>query len=221
MPLFQKKVPLSTKRWAVAWSGFSTKRSTAEHAFDAFDRLATLDVAITCLGAARLDAEGDQPAGLRRGDAAHDRTMEVGQRSDDVVCGLDQHQRIGISRQKPQGGGGDRRPGVAGLRLEQDGLGLDVDLLQLVVDQEPVILVADQQRCGEADVAQAACRRVLQHRPFGCELEELLGIRRARQRPQARTGAAGQDDRMDLRRSLFLEFREGAECIHEWRTLRT
>ena len=190
-------------------------------AFYAVDRLAALDVAIAGLGAARLDAERDQPAGLRRGDAAHDCAMEVGQRGDDVVRGLDQHQRVGIARQEPQGGGGDRRRGVAALRLEQDGLGLDADLLQLVVDQEPVILVADQHWCGKADVTQSACRRVLKHGPFGRELEKLLGVRSARQRPQPRAGAAGKDDRMDLRRSLFLKFREGAECIHVLRTLRT
>ena len=138
-----------------------------------------------------------------------------------MVRRLHEHQRIGIARQKPQGGGGDRRPGVAGQRLEQDGLRLDADLLQLVVDQEPMILVADQQRCGEADVAQSARRRVLQHRPLGRELQELLGIRSARQRPQARASATGQDDGMDLRRPLFLELRESAECVHGLRMLRT
>ena len=138
-----------------------------------------------------------------------------------MVRRLDEHQRIGIARQKPHGGGGDRRTGVAGERLEQDGLRLDADLLQLVVDQEAVILVAHQQRCGEADVVQSARRRVLQHRPLGRELEELLGIRRARQWPQTRSGAAGKDDRMDLRRALFVKLREAAECVHGLRTLRT
>ena len=192
-----------------------------EHAFDALDRLAALDVAVAGIGVARLDAEGDQSAGLRRGEPAHDGTVEVDQRGDDVVGRLHEHQGIGVACQKPQGGRSDRRPGVAGERLEQDGLGLDADLLQLVVNQKPVILVADQDRCGKAYVAQSACRSVLQHRPFGRELEELLGIRRARQRPQACPCATGQDDRMDLRRSLFLEFREGADCIHELRALRT
>ena len=113
------------------------------------------------------------------------------------------------------GGGGDRRTGVAGERLEQDGLRLDADLAQLLVDQEAMILVADQQRCGEADVAQAARRRVLQQRPLGHERQELLGIRRARQRPQARAGAAGQDDRMDLRRALFAGTSRGCR-VYPW-----
>src|SRR5713226_5195997 len=43
-----------------------------EYAVGAVDRLAALDVAVAGVGAARLDAEGDQPAVLRRRETAHD-----------------------------------------------------------------------------------------------------------------------------------------------------
>ena len=190
----------------------------AEHAVTAGQRLAALDVAVAGVGAGRLDAERDQPAFLRGGQAAHDGAMEVGGRGDDVVGRLDQHQRVGVARQQPQGGGGDRGTGVARLGLEQDGLRLDADLLQLVVDQEAVILVADEKRCREADVDQSARHGVLQHRALRRQFQELLGIGRTRQRPQARARATGQDDGMDLCRAFFVELLERADCVHELRS---
>ncbi len=217
MPLFQKKAPLSTKRCGGVAVGLLDEAVDAEHAF-VTERLTTLDIAVAGVGTDRLDAERDQPAFLRGGHAAHHGAMEIGGRGDDVVGRLDQHQRIGVARQQPQRGGGDRRAGVARRGLEQDGLRLDADLLQLVVDQEAMLFVANEKRRGEADIDQSARRGVLQHRALRRQLQQLLGIRRARQRPQARSRATRQDDGMDLRRAFFVELLERTDCVHELRS---
>ena len=52
------------------------------------------------------------------------------------------------------------------MRLEQDGLGRDAHLAKLVVHEEAMLVVADQQGRGEADIGQVACCRLLQKRPL-------------------------------------------------------
>ena len=133
-----------------------------------------------------------------------------------MVGWLHQHQRVGIARQQPQRGGADRGASVARHRLEQDRLRLDADLAELLVDQEAMVLVADQQRCAKADVAQIARRRLLQQRALGDQRQQLLGIGCTRQRPQACARAAGQDHGMDLRRALLLKLRQCSvgKCVH-------
>ena len=68
------------------------------------------------------------------------------------------------------------------------------------VDQEAMILVAHQKRRSEPDVAQTACRGVLQHRPLRNELQELLGYdardngqRRVPAPPESMTGCICAD----------------------------
>ena len=146
------------------------------HAFDALQDVTALDVAVAGVRPGWLDAEGHQAAVLRRGKAPHDGAMEGLGVGDDVIGGLDEHQCVGIARQQPNRGGGDRRTGVARHRLEQDRLRFDADLAKLLVDQEAMLVVADEQRRRKAHVAQVARRRFLQQRALRHQRQQLLGI---------------------------------------------
>src|SRR4029450_12950621 len=66
-----------------------------EHAITAAERLAALDVAVAGVGTNRLDAEGDQPALLRGGQAAHHGAMGGGGGGEDMAGGRDQHHGSG------------------------------------------------------------------------------------------------------------------------------
>jgi len=145
--LFQKKAPLSTKLWAVSRSGFSTKRSTAIR-LAAGQRFAALDVAVAGVGATGLMPNvTSRPSCAAAGRASRRRWKSAGE----AMTWSDGCTSIKASDRAPAAtsGGGDRRAGVARLGFEQDRLRLECRLLQLVVDQEAVIVVADQQRRGE------------------------------------------------------------------------
>jgi hypothetical protein len=106
--------------------------------------------------------------------------------------------RIRIERHQPHGHGGDGRRRIPGDGLEQDPPRLHADLPQLLIDDEPMLVVANHDGRIEPGVVDAPRDRVLDQRTVGSELQELLRIERPRQRPQPRAGAAGQNDRMNL-----------------------
>ena len=90
----------------------------------------------------------------------------------------------------------DRRGGVAADRLEHDGGVFDTARPHLLGNQEPVFLIADDDR-GAERWADAAADRLLQHGAFADQRPELLRKALARHRPKAGTGTAGQDDGHD------------------------
>ena len=95
-----------------------------------------------------VDAERHDVAALgrgARGAAGGDEARDVG---DDVVGGERQHDRRLPASQRMHRAGDDRRRGVAPMRLEQD-VGVDTDLGELLGDQEPVLMIGDDDRPSE------------------------------------------------------------------------
>ena len=164
-------------------------------------RRAALDIAIAGLRPTRGNAEGDQPPGRGRRQRGSDRGEEAVGRADVVIGGQHQQQRFRIALAENEGGGGGGRRGVAADRLEHDRLGLDRQVAQLLGDQEAMILVADQQRRGEAGRIADPLHRRLQQADIGDQRHDLLRIGGTRQRPQPRAGAARENHRMDHRAS--------------------
>ena len=140
--------------------------------------------------------------GLRGGQRRAHRRVEGRDITDHMVRGQHQQHRIdraglrgdalegGVRRQR------DGRRGVAAEGLEDRGARLDRQLPQLLGHQEAVRLVADHHRRGGGEAVQAQ-HRLLQHRALAGQRQQLLGIKLARQRPQPRTCAAGENDWSD------------------------
>ena len=72
-----------------------------------------------------------------------------------------------------------------------------VDLAQLLGDDKAMFFVGDQQRRGEAIAIGDAAHGLLQQAVRAEQAQQLLGIKRARHRPQPGARAAGQNDRMN------------------------
>ena len=160
------------------------------------ERRADGDVAVAGLRRGRAHAEGDDAAGARRlggdGEALVERCC-VGDR---VVGGEQPQHGVGIVFRDQDGGGGDRRGAVAAHRLQQDARGGDAGGAELLGDQETVLLVAYDDRRGEA-VATGAQRGLLEQGVVGDQRPELLGEALAGDRPEAGAGTPGEDDRDD------------------------
>ena len=101
---------------------------------------------------------------------------------DYVIGGQDQKQRILAIAGRLQCSQGDCRCGIAADLLEQDGLWMGSNLMQLLGDDEAVLLVGHYQRC-TASKRGDAMPRSLQHCQFTRERQELLRIGLARQGP--------------------------------------
>ncbi len=157
------------------------------------ERGADGDVAVASLRRGRAHAEGDEAAGARhRGGGVEAAVQRLGV-GDHVVGGEQPQHRVGVVFGDQQRGGGDRGGAVAADRLQQDARRGDGGGAELFGDQEPVLLVADHDRRGEA-LATGAERGLLEHRVVGDQRPELLGKALAGDRPQAGAGAAGEDD---------------------------
>jgi hypothetical protein len=165
-------------------------------------RGADADIAIGGIGPGRANAEGDQRASFgRRLCLAHgfDQPFRPG---DEMIGGGQQHQRVAVAfGQMDRGGSGGRRR-VAADRLEQDRLGRDAGLAELFADDEAMLLVADHHRGREQGAVREAVQRLLEEGVALAQRHELLGIDRARHRPEARTGAAAHDHRIDRHRPV-------------------
>ena len=160
------------------------------------ERGADGDVAVAGFRRGRAHAEGDDVAGaggLRGGGEVRVQHVGVG---DHVIGGEQPQHRVGIVLGDQDRGGGDGGGGVAADRLQQDARRGDAGGAELLGDQEAVLLVAHDDRRGEA-VAAGAERGFLEQGVLGDQRPELLGEALARDRPEARAGAAGQDDRDD------------------------
>ncbi len=165
-------------------------------------RDAAPDVTVAGLGRSRRDAEGDQRALLRQPGGAAQRRAKGAAVADDMVRRHHRQHRIaplGAGVERGQGEGGRR---VAPDRFEDDGLRRLPRQAQLLGDDEAVFLVRndDRRQFVEAIFARfgvPAQHRVLQHRMLAAQGEQLLRMLLARQRPQARAGAAGKNDGLD------------------------
>ena len=169
--------------------------------------LAAADIAIFGRRPIRRDTERyDMPALGRgaRGAAGCDEARDVG---DDVVGGQRQHDRRVAPPQRMHRAGDNRRSGVAPMRLEQD-VGVDPDLGELLGDQEPVLMIGDDDGPSEHRSLADPADRLLKGRARTEQPQKLLGPPLARRRPQPRPGAAAHDegnDRLGHRRSARLE----------------
>ena len=117
-----------------------------EGVIEARQRVAAADVAVAGVRPGRRDAEQHEPA--RRGHLA--RPSHGGDEArlvlDDVVGGHQHQDALGIVCGHQKRGDSGCRGGVAGHRLEHDGLGHHAGALGLLPDQEPVVVVADDDR---------------------------------------------------------------------------
>ena len=112
---------------------------------------------------------------------------------DRMVGGEQPQHRVGVVFGDQDGGGGDRGGAVAADRLQHDARRGDAGGAELLGDQEAVLLVAHDDRRREA-LAVGAQRGLLQQGAIGDQRPKLLGEAFARDRPEARAGAAGEDD---------------------------
>ena len=81
--------------------------------------------------------------------------MECRHVDDHVVRGEQPQHGVGVGLGDQDRGGGDRRGAVAADRLQQDARTRDAGGTELLGDQESVLLVADDDRRGEALAAGA------------------------------------------------------------------
>ncbi len=167
---------------------------------DGVERPAARDIAVAGFGPLRGDAERYEMAGASGLGGALDRLPERGEIADRVVRRHDQHQRIGVARSRcrdqAQRRDAGRRGGVAAERFEDQRLRRDADFAQLLGDDEAMLLVRDDERRGESGIGDAT-RRLLQQAALASQRQKLLRVKRARHRPQPRSRAARQDNRMD------------------------
>jgi len=89
-----------------------------------------------------------------------------------------------------------RRGGVAPARLKDDGLGADVNCAQLLGDDEPVAVVANDNGIGERAAVQSFSR-FLQQAYFRNQTDQLLGIQFPGKGPKPLSRTAGKNDRND------------------------
>ena len=155
---------------------------------------AFLHVAIACLGMGRHDPKADQLACFGKGQGGADALAEACFILDEVVGGQDQQHRILPVRHRLQRSKRNCRGGITAHGLEQNLSVFHVQLAHLLGSNETVFLVTDQP--GQLDIETfQTLDRGLQHghRRIG-QRQELLGIELARERPEARAGAARHDD---------------------------
>ncbi len=153
----------------------------------AFERAALANVAVAGVGAVGLDAEQDELAGGGDDGGAADRLDELGFVADDVIGGHHREDCVGVLIDGGDGGHRDRGRGVARHRLEDDALCLDCERIELFLDEEAMVGVAEHDRWLEAERgAQALERRGEEACALAVEeMNELLGVHGPRQRPQS------------------------------------
>ncbi len=154
---------------------------------------AAADVAVAGVRPRGHDAEQHELAGCRHAGGALQAVGERGGILHDVIGRHHGDDRLGRVLHGGKGGDGHRCRGVAGHRLEDDRLGLDGGAGELLAHEETVVVVTDDDRRRKAGIVDAAQRGREQTALAVEEADELLGVHRARQRPQAGAGAAGEN----------------------------
>ena len=123
---------------------------------------------------ASVNGSRDEATVTRGREATKHDLVQIGDRADDMIGRLNQHDRVGLLLDKPQRGRSQSRPGVARFRFEKDLTGLDADLTELIGDHKAVILVAGDDRRREPGIGEITQYRLLKHRPVGDERKKLL-----------------------------------------------
>jgi hypothetical protein len=144
--------------------------------------VAALDVAVAGLRRGRMHAEGDDPPGPRRGGGGLQRLQQGRGVGDHVVSRQHPQHRVRLLLRHQQGGGGDGGGGVAANRLQHHACIAHPGGAQLFADQEAMLVVADNDRRGEAR-AGGPQRRLLDQAAIRYQRPELLWKGLARHRP--------------------------------------
>jgi hypothetical protein len=119
---------------------------------------------------------------------------------EDHVIGRDgEHNRVGVAASGERRSGRDRGTGIPPHRLEHDG-GVDADLLGLAAREEAERVARHDDRRPEQIARRHPHQRLLVGRLLADQRQELLRHGVARHRPQARAGAAGENQRHDAGR---------------------
>ena len=124
-----------------------------------------------------------------------DRCEEAGLVEDEMVGGQHDHARARMARFNEGGCGGDGRSGIATGGFEQQ-RALHAHLHQLAGDEEAEIGMGDDDRLGKHRPLHPR-QRLLEHRFFAEQRDELLGEGFARGRPEARARSTADDDGND------------------------
>ena len=153
-----------------------------------------LDVTITGVGAFRNDAEGHEASRHRRRNRSFDGRAEPLLVSDHMIRGKDEQQIVTAILAHPACRQANCRGRVAGLRLEDDRARGKIAPFELVPDEKAMLFITDDDRRRKAR-AGGAQGGDLKHRQVRCNRQQLLGKSKPRDRPQPRSGPAGQDHR--------------------------
>jgi hypothetical protein len=176
-------------------------------------RRADLDVAVARFRAARQHAERDDRAFLCVTRRACDRVLERADVDDHVIGRHHREHRIVRERARVERGERERGRRVARRRLEQDARRRGT-VGHLRSAERPMLFATDeQQRVVERRVRDAVqtTRGRRQRRFVRRQLDQLLRKLLARQRPEARAGAAGEDHGKDARQRGIGDLAKGAD----------
>ena len=154
--------------------------------------VAGLDVAESGVGSRRRDTEGDQVAPLRGGGRRDQDLPELRALVHDVIGGQHRHDGLRVERRERRHREADGGRVAAGIGLDHQVIA--PELGELLVDKCPVLRRRDDEdplgRYGLRDPIDG----VLKERAATLEVEELLGTFAPRERPEARSGAAGKNE---------------------------
>ncbi len=148
-----------------------------------------------------------------------DRRVEGRFVADHVVGRQHQQQRVIAICQGLQRGDRDGRSGIAAYRLEDQCLRQHLALAQLLGSHEAVLLVGDHDRCRAGDGSNPLPGG-LQHGVIADQRQELLRIGLARQRPQPRARAAGQNDGDNWGHAKYVLLSDWLACRQSGRSAR-
>ncbi|MNO96127.1 hypothetical protein D3C76_877890 [compost metagenome] len=163
--------------------GFLDEALDTLHAFRQAVAGGGADVAVAGFRAHGGDAEEHHLALFRGIGGQRQGTLEGALVVEHVVGGEHQQQLVAAFGDQLHGGDGHRRRGIAAEGFEQDRLGGELQFGELILDDEAVVLVADQQGRLHAFERQAL-EGLLEQRVLAGEDEELLGELSARERPE-------------------------------------
>lgn len=148
---------------------------------------AEFEIAIAGLGVARLDPEGDHGLLRRLVERGEEGGVERLLVRDQMVARRDEQGRARMLCFDVEGGGQDGGGGVAGHRLDDEPRAACAYGRDLVGGDEAQCIIGDHHRRGVARPLHAQ-QGLLKQAGLGLaeQLDELLGIALARQRPQPR-----------------------------------
>ena len=165
----------------------------AQHVAHALARRG-IDVTVARFRRRGHDAEGDQITGLGRFHRNQHRGAECSLVRNHMVGRQYQQHRVVATLHGAQRSHGDGGGRVAADRFQDQRGRRGADLAQLLGDHEPVFFIGNHQRRIGARQAAQSQPGGLQQGFLAQQRQELLGMRLARQGPEARAGAAGKDD---------------------------